>query len=63
MGACGSSDFSNRYRDATEGKLEKFTDKLEIHKKDVKKFFKIYCTIDNDFSGSIGVDEYFDHFD
>jgi len=60
---CGQSDFSDRFKDASEGKLERFTDRLEIHKKDVKKFFKIYCTIDNDFSGTIGVDEFFDHFD
>ena len=62
MGA-GNSNFSNRFRDAAEGKLERFADRLNIHKKDVKKFFKIYCSIDNDFSGSIGVDEFFDHFD
>jgi Ca2+-binding EF-hand superfamily protein len=55
--------FEANFRDMSEGQLERFTDVLEIKRKDLKAVYKLFCKIDEDGSGHIGVEEFFDQFD
>jgi Ca2+-binding EF-hand superfamily protein len=59
---CGASVFEANFRDIAEGQLERFTDVLEIKSKDLKAVYKLFCKIDEDGSGHVGVEEFFDHF-
>lgn len=60
-GICGKSPLLLRYELASEP-LKAFFDSLEINRNQGLQLYKIFETIDVDQSRSIGLEEFFDHF-
>ena len=58
---CGKSKFLLRYEERAES-LKQFYDKLGLDDRDGLKMYKLFEQIDEDHSGSIRLDEFFEHF-
>jgi Ca2+-binding EF-hand superfamily protein len=61
---CSSSQFDLQFKHASHCRhLDIFCDRLRVPTKQLKALFRVFGMIDQDFSNSIDLDEFFDHFD